>query len=185
MRSQRALAHPGPGAAPLAPVRLGVQDCGGRNPNRRKQTPRQPQTCHKGSFQGTLRQNGATRSTLQIPLQPNYSLSIALHEMLYESCACPGECLGAPLVSRGCFPGVLRTSPVSAIRAAMRRCILQAFSSQRIFPAMPCARLGPLRSAVARKGLHSKLAGGIFEHSSKNRSPITDSTEVAPTKRNP
>ena len=55
----------------------------------------------------------------------------------------------------------------------------------RLFQAMPCARLGPLRSAVARKGLHLRLAGGLFEHSLKNRSPITDSTEVGPTKRNP
>ena len=27
---------------------------------------------------------------------------------------------------------------------------------------MPCARLGPLRSAVARKGLHSRLAGDTY-----------------------
>ena len=88
-------------------------------------------------------------------------------------------------MTQGCFPGVLRTSPVRAIRAAMRRCILPAISRQRIFPAMPCARLGPLRSAVARKGLHSRLAGGIFEHSSKNRPPTTNSTEVVSRKRIP
>ena len=88
-------------------------------------------------------------------------------------------------MSQGCFPGVLRTSPASAIRAAMRRCILPAISLQRIFPAMPCARLAPLRSAVAQKGLHSKLAGGIFENSSKNHPPTVDSTEVASTKRIP
>ena len=88
-------------------------------------------------------------------------------------------------MSQSCFAGVLRTSPVRAIRATMRRCILPAISLQRIFPAMPCARLGPLRSAVAQKGLHLRLAGGIFEYSLKSRSPITDSTEVGPTKRNP
>ena len=88
-------------------------------------------------------------------------------------------------MSQGCFLGVLRTSPVRAIRALMRRRSRTAFSSQKIFPAMPCARLGPLRSAVARKGLHSRLAGGIFEHSSKNHPPTVDSTEVASTKRIP
>ena len=88
-------------------------------------------------------------------------------------------------MSQGCFAGVLRLSPVSALRAAMQTRLLPAFSLQRIFPAMPCARLAPLRSAVAQKGLHSRLAGGIFEHSSKNPPPITDSTEVGPTKRIP
>ena len=88
-------------------------------------------------------------------------------------------------MSQGCFLGVLRTSPVRAIRALMRRRSRTAFSSRRIFPAMPCARLGPLRSAVGQNGLHLKLAGGIFEHYSKNRSPITDLSEVASTKRIP
>ena len=88
-------------------------------------------------------------------------------------------------MSQGCFLGVLRTSPVRAIRALMRRRSRTAFSSQRIFPAMPCARLDPLRSAVGQNGVHSRLAGDIFEHSLKNRSPIPDSTEVGPTKRNP
>ena len=88
-------------------------------------------------------------------------------------------------MSQGCFPGVLRISPVSAIRAAMRRHIPPAISLQRIFPGMPCARLGPLRSAVARTSLHVRLAGGIFENSLKNHPPTVDSTEVASTKRNP
>ena len=88
-------------------------------------------------------------------------------------------------MSQGCFAGVLRLSPVSALRAAMQRRSRSPFSRQRIFPAMPCARLAPLRSAVGRKGLHSRLAGGIFENSLKNRLPITDSTEVGPTKRIP
>ena len=105
--------------------------------------------------------------------------------MLYESCGCPGGRLGAPLVSQGCFAGVLRLSPVIAIRAVMQTRLLPAFSLQRIFPAMPCARLAPLRSAVGRKGLHSRLAGGIFEKIAKHGPPITDSTEVASTKRIP
>ena len=88
-------------------------------------------------------------------------------------------------MSQGCFLGVLRTSPVRAIRALMRRRSRTAFSSQRIFPAMPCARLGPLRSAVARKGLHSRLAGGIFEHSLKNHLSIRYLSEVASRKRIP
>ena len=88
-------------------------------------------------------------------------------------------------MSQGRFLGVLRLSPVSAMRAVMRRWFRTTFSSQRIFPAMPCARLSPLRSAVSRKGLHSRLAGGIFEYSLKNRSPIIDNTEVASTKRIP
>ena len=88
-------------------------------------------------------------------------------------------------MSQGCFPGVLRTSPVRAIRVPRRRCILPAISLQRIFPAMACARLAPLRSAIGRKGLHSRLAGGIFEKTAKHGPPIRDSTEVGPTKRNP
>ena len=88
-------------------------------------------------------------------------------------------------MSQGCFLGVLCISPVTAMRALMRRCIPPAISQQRIFPAMPCARLGPLRSAVARKGLHSRLAGGIFENSLKNHPPTVDSTEVGLTKRIP
>ena len=88
-------------------------------------------------------------------------------------------------MSQSCFAGVLRTGPVSAIRAAMRRHIPPAISLQRIFPGMPCARLGPLRSAVARKGLHSRLAGGIFEYSFKNHPPIRYLSEVASTKRIP
>ena len=88
-------------------------------------------------------------------------------------------------MSQGCFLGVLRTSPVRAIRALMRRRSRTAFSSQRIFPAMPCARLGPLRSAVGQNGLHSRLAGGIFEYSFKNPPPIRYNTEVGPTKRIP
>ena len=46
-----------------------------------------PKPAREKAFQGTLGQNGATGSTLQIPLQPNYSLSIALQKMLYESIA--------------------------------------------------------------------------------------------------
>ena len=88
-------------------------------------------------------------------------------------------------MSQGCFLGVLRTSPVRPIRAAMRRWFRTAFSSQRIFPAMPCARLAPLRSAVGQKGLHLRLAGGIFEHSLKNHPPIRYLSEVASTKRIP
>ena len=88
-------------------------------------------------------------------------------------------------MSQGRFLGVLRLSPVSAIGAVIWRWFRTTFSSQRIFPAMPCARLSPLRSAVSRKGLHSRLAGGIFEYSLKNRSPIPDKSEVGPTKRNP
>ena len=52
MRSQCALARPGPGTAPLAPARLGLQDRGGRNPRRRTQTPRRPQTCQRKSLSG-------------------------------------------------------------------------------------------------------------------------------------
>ena len=88
-------------------------------------------------------------------------------------------------MSQGCFAGVLRLSPVSAHRAAMQRRSRSPFSRQRIFPAMACARLAPLRSAVGRKGLHSRLAGGIFEKTAKHGPPIRDSTEVGPTKRNP
>ena len=88
-------------------------------------------------------------------------------------------------MSQGCFPGVLRTSPVKAIRVPMRRCILPAISLQRIFPAMPCARLAPLRSAVGQNGLHLRLAGGIFEYSLKNHPPIRYLSEVASTKRIP
>ena len=88
-------------------------------------------------------------------------------------------------MSQGCFAGVLRLSPVSALRAAMQRRSRSPFSRQRIFPAMACARLAPLRSAVGRKGLHSRLAGGIFEKTAKHGPPIRDSTEVGPTKRNP
>ena len=88
-------------------------------------------------------------------------------------------------MSQGCFAGVLRLSPVSALRAAMQTRLLPAFSLQRIFPDMPCARLAPLRSAVGRKGLHSRLAGGIFEKIAKHGPPTVDSTEVASTKRNP
>ena len=88
-------------------------------------------------------------------------------------------------MSQGCFAGVLRLSPVIAIRAVMQTRLLPAFSLQRIFPAMPCARLAPLRSAVGRKGLHSRLAGGIFEKIAKHGPPTVDSTEVGPTKRIP
>ena len=88
-------------------------------------------------------------------------------------------------MSQGCFLGVLCISPVTAMRALMRRRSPSAFSLQRIFPAMPCARLAPERSAVGQKNLHSRLAGGIFEYSLKNRPPITDSTEVGPMKRIP
>ena len=88
-------------------------------------------------------------------------------------------------MSQGCFAGVLRLSPVIAIKAVMQTRLLPAFSLQRIFPAMPCARLAPLRSAVGQNGLHLMLAGGIFENSSKNHPPTVDSTEVASTKRNP
>ena len=115
----------------------------------------------------------------------NYSLSIALHENALRVMWLPRGRLGAPLVSQGCFAGVLRLSPVSALRAAMQTRLLPAFSLQRIFPDMPCARLAPLRSAVGRKGLHSRLAGGIFEKTAKHGPPIRDSTEVGPTKRNP
>ena len=66
-------------------------------------------------------------------------------------------------MSQGCFPGVLRLSPVSAIRAVIRRCLIPAFSLQRIFPAMACARLGAPWSALARKPGLEALAGGIFE----------------------
>ena len=52
MRSQCAWARPGLGTAPLAPARLGVQDRGGRNPRRRTQTPRRPQTCQRKSLSG-------------------------------------------------------------------------------------------------------------------------------------
>ena len=119
-----------------------------------------------------------------IPLA-NYSLSIALQENALRVMWLPRGRLGAPLVSQGCFAGVLRLSPVIAIRAVMQTRLLPAFSLQRIFPAMPCARLAPLRSAVARKGLHSGLAGGIFEKSLKNHPPIPDKSEVGPMKRNP
>ena len=88
-------------------------------------------------------------------------------------------------MSQGRFLGVLRLSPVSAIGAVIWRWFRTTFSSQRIFPAMPCARLSPLRSAVTQKALHSRLAGGIFENSLKNHPPTVDSTEVASTKRNP
>ena len=88
-------------------------------------------------------------------------------------------------MSQGCFLGVLCISPVTAMRALMRRRSRTAFSSQRIFPAMPCARLAPLRSAVGQNGLHLRLAGGIFENSLKNHPPTVDSTEVGPTKRIP
>ena len=93
--------------------------------------------------------------------------------------------LRTSLMSQGCFPGVLRTSPVIAIKAVMQTRLLPAFSFQRIFPAMPCARLAPLRSAVGQKGFHSRLAGGIFEKIAKHGPPITDSTEVVQMKRNP
>ena len=89
------------------------------------------------------------------------------------------------MVSQGCFAGVLRLSPVIAIRAVMQTRLLPAFSLSKIFPAMPCARLAPLRFAVGQKGLHSMLAGGIFEKIAKHGPPITDSTEVAQMKRNP
>ena len=88
-------------------------------------------------------------------------------------------------MSQGCFAGVLRLSPVIAIRAAMQTRLLPAFSLQRIFPDMPCARLAPLRSAVGRKGLHSRLAGGIFEKIVKHGPPTVDMSEVGPTKRIP
>ena len=88
-------------------------------------------------------------------------------------------------MSQGCFAGVLRLSPVSALRVAMQRRSRSPFSRHRIFPAMACARLAPLRSAVGQNGLHSRLAGGIFENSLKNHPPTVDSTEVASTKRNP
>ena len=88
-------------------------------------------------------------------------------------------------MGQGCFAGVLRLSPVSALRAAMQRRSCRPVSRHRIFPAMACARLAPLRSAVGRKGLHSRLAGGIFEYSFKNHPPIRYGTEVGPTKRIP
>ena len=88
-------------------------------------------------------------------------------------------------MSQGCFAGVLRLSPVSALRVAMQRRSRSPFSRHRIFPAMACARLAPLRSAVGQKGLHLRLAGGIFENSLKNHPPTVDSTEVASTKRIP
>ena len=105
--------------------------------------------------------------------------------MLYESCGCPGGRLKGPAVSQGCFARVLRLSPVSALKAAMQKLSRSPFSRQRIFPAMACARLAPLRSAVGQKGLHSRLAGGIFEKIAKHGPPTVDSTEVASTKRNP
>ena len=81
-------------------------------------------------------------------------------KMLYESCGCPGERLGAPLVSQGCFAGVLPLSRVIAIRAVMQTRLRPAFSLQRIFPAMP------LRSAVGRKVLHSRLV--VFSRKLRN-----------------
>ena len=88
-------------------------------------------------------------------------------------------------MSQGCFAGVLHLSPVNALRVAMQRRSRSPFSRHRIFPAMACARLAPLRSAVGRKGIHSRLAGGIFKKLAKHGPPITDSTEVASTKRIP
>ena len=88
-------------------------------------------------------------------------------------------------MSQGCFAGVLHLSPVSALRVATQRRSRSPFSRHRISPAMACARLAPLRSAVGQKGLHSRLAGGIFEKIAKHGPPTVDSTEVASTKRNP
>ena len=88
-------------------------------------------------------------------------------------------------MSQGCFAGVLRLSPVIAIRAVMQTRLRPAFSLQRIFPAMPCARLAPLRSAVGQKGLHLRLAGGILEKIAKHGPPMTNMSEVVQMKRNP
>ena len=94
-----------------------------------------------------------------------FALGLGLHLMLGHSC-CNLVRVTQRTASLLCVAWVVLPKCSMSRPAVTRLTVYRgwpAFSSQRIFPAMPCARLGPLRSAVARNGFHSRLAGGIFE----------------------
>ena len=105
--------------------------------------------------------------------------------MLYESLGDlpkPRERVRLP---GACWRRLLPPSPGDQSEVPFGRYILTAFPLQRIFPDPPRAGTAPLTPNLGQKGAQERLAGGIFGKTSKQPSPIRDSTEVVKMKRIP
>ena len=105
--------------------------------------------------------------------------------MLYESLGDlprPWEWLR---LTGGCSQAFLPSNPSDPSEVPFGRYEHTALQLQRIFPDTPRAGTAPLTPNLGRKCAQERLAGGIFGKTSKQPSPIRDSTEVVKMKRIP
>ena len=106
-------------------------------------------------------------------------------KMLYESLGDLPRPWERLRLTGGCSRAFLPPSPGDPSEVPFGRYVRAAFQLQRIFPDPPRAGTAPLTPNLGQKGAQERLAGGIFGKTSKQPSPIRDSTEVVKMKRIP